>query len=318
MMRNLDRMKTELIYQIRSYILIGITIAGIALMSISLVSNCNQVGNAYRTYQQTLKYSQEMGEDIEAALAEDYTVTTEMVNGVKQEYIENSLKYYQESVTKANLVASPRYAITQILEICTFLYFPLIFSILGICVATYDRKYRTLRVKAVRSTKTQIHRTKLAALFAGVTASFITIILACCLIAYILYITIVNGVPLNEFPPSDSIQVLPLLPKVIFSLGVSFLFALVGYTLGLIFRGALIPVIIMAAYTFLIPNMGKYDLKNILLGIGNKVFDYYGMFRANQPIEISAAGIIIACVMFLMVIIVSSSLLARKRSAYQC
>lgn len=317
-MRNLDSMKTELIYQIRSYILIGITVVGIALVSMSLVSNCNQVAKQYQAYQQALAYEQEMGGDIEAALAEDYTVTTEMVNGVKQEIIDNSLKYYQESVTKANLVASPRYALTQILEICTFLYFPLIFSILGICVATYDRKYRTLRVKAVRSTKTQIHRTKLAALFAGVTASFITIILVCCLIAYILYITIVNGVPLNEFPSPDSIQVLPLLPKVIFSLGVSYLFALAGYTLGLIFKGALIPVIVMAAYTFLIPNMGKYDLKNILLGIGHKVFDYYGMFHANQPVEISMAVIIIACTVFLMVMIVFSSFLARKRSAYQC
>ena len=135
--------KSELYYGIYSQIYIVVALILLAIATIIIYSNCNQIVNAYHSYRKTEEYYNANHIDIEDALSDEYTYNSSKDGEGEIENIENPLRYYRELIGINAYIASPSYAIPSVLEYASCLFFPLLFGILGIITGTYDTKYKT-------------------------------------------------------------------------------------------------------------------------------------------------------------------------------
>lgn len=63
-------------------------------------------------------------------------------------HIENLLSFYKELLDKSIFASSNEYRLTQIFE-SSIVLFPIVFGVLGIFNATYDYRFKTIKLKAV-------------------------------------------------------------------------------------------------------------------------------------------------------------------------
>ena len=310
--------KSELYYGIYSQIYIVVALILLAIATIIIYSNCNQIVNAYHSYRKTEEYYNANHIDIEDALSDEYTYNSSKDGEGEIENIENPLRYYRELIGINAYIASPSYAIPSVLEYASCLFFPLLFGILGIITGTYDTKYKTKRIKAIRLSKSKIIASKQIALIISSILIVTVVLFASYLISFLLNKMVLANVPLQNFDIHTIETKSPMIMKIMYGMGIALLFSEIGLFAGTILKGAVIPIIILFSYSLMIPNLGRYDLKNIMLFSAQNVYDYSGSFAINKPFEISHLENSILWIFVIVITLVGSYLAVRKRSSYTC
>lgn len=310
--------KSELYYGIYSQIYIVVALILLAIATIIIYSNCNQIVNAYHSYRKTEEYYNANHIDIEDALSDEYTYNSSKDGEGEIENIENPLRYYRELIGINAYIASPSYAIPSVLEYASCLFFPLLFGILGIITGTYDTKYKTKRIKAIRLSKSKIIASKQIALIISSILIVTVVLFASYLISFLLNKMVLANVPLQNFDIHTIETKSPMIMKIMYGMGIALLFSEIGLFAGTILKGAVIPIIILFSYSLMIPNLGRYDLKNIMLFSAQNVYDYSGSFAINKPFEISHLENSILWIFVIVITLGGSYLAVRKRSSYNC
>lgn len=305
---------TELKYQYYSKILLGIILSLIIAIGISLFLSCLQVINLHNTYLEEVKFYNESNLNIENSLKEEYTFDKDVENGLTT--IDNPLKYYNEGVKKFVFVTGTKYMLSHILEAGTSIFFPIAFAILGIYVATYDIKFRTIKMKAVIIGKKNVNLSKQLSLLFSSLFIFVVVNSICFLLGYLFRLFVLSDFPFNEF--SANFITKSFIFKILYSYFLCIFFAQLGFTLGYIFKTAFIPIISVLIYYLAIPSLGKYDLKNVLLYLHNKIFDYYGIIYTNKPYKISMFEAVVGIVLLIILSICLNYIIVSKRSSYNC
>lgn len=310
--------KSELYYGIYSQIYIVVALILLAIATIIIYSNCNQIVNAYHSYRKTEEYYNANHIDIEDALSDEYTYNSSKDGEGEIENIENPLRYYRELIGINAYIASPSYAIPSVLEYASCLFFPLLFGILGIITGTYDTKYKTKRIKAIRLSKSKIIASKQIALIISSILIVAVVLFASYLISFLLNKMVLANVPLQNFDIHTIETKSPMIMKIMYGMGIALLFSEIGLFAGTILKGAVIPIIILFSYSLMIPNLGRYDLKNIMLFSAQNVYDYSGSFAINKPFEISHLENSILWIFVIVITLGGSYLAVKKRSSYNC
>jgi len=167
----------EITYGIKSKIYLIITLLLVTLYGIVLFMNYNSVTDTYNTYLRYVDYYEKNNLDIETDLNGDYKIE-KSGNNIN---ITNPILYTKESLSKYIYAASPKYTLSQLLE-SSILFFPLVFGILGLVIATNDYKYRTIKLRTIRISRFKFGMVKQLSI---IFSSFIMIAISLS-IAYIL------------------------------------------------------------------------------------------------------------------------------------
>lgn len=309
----LNSTKKELKYQLYSKVFL-ITFLVIFLFAVfNLYSQMMYVKANYNLFLRSMEKYKELGIDITEALNSPAVV--EKKNGL--EMVDNFLRYDYDNVALSiyDLGKADR-VITNTLKWLSFLVFPFIFAIYGIYVATYDIKYKTIKIKAIQKRYSQILFSKQLSMYVS-SVMIISIVLLLSNIASFLFYNMVSyAIPVDNFElttfPSDTNVMLQL----ILSIGITFIFITIGFYLGIIFKGFAYPAMIFTVYNFIVPNLGKYDLKNLISILGHKVFDFYGNFILFKPINVPLNMVIIILVSFVGLSTIFTYLIAERQSKY--
>ena len=144
------------------------------------------------------------------------------------------------------------------------------------------------------------------------------VLFASYLISFLLNKMVLANVPLQNFDIHTIETKSPMIMKIMYGMGIALLFSEIGLFAGTILKGAVIPIIILFSYSLMIPNLGRYDLKNIMLFSAQNVYDYSGSFAINKPFEISHLENSILWIFVIVITLGGSYLAVRKRSSFNC
>lgn len=285
-----------------------------ALFGIILFMNYNAVIDTHEAYLKYENYYKSNGLDLESDLKGEYKI--EKHEG--GERIENPIVYYKESVGKYLYSASPKYLVSEFLEAST-LFFPLVFGILGLFVSTYDIRHKTLKHKTVRNSRSVLGAVKHLTLMLSSFAILIIALIISFIIGLIVYQSLYSSVPVADFISKTAYtSSSSIITKIAFGYMIALLFSEIGYTLGLLFKNMTVGIVTIFLYTFVIPDLGSFDLRTSIKFVANKVFDFYGVVSIEAPINTSyiKAGSVILVAFVISIII--SMIITAKRSSFDC
>lgn len=274
--------KKEILYGIYSKTYLYITLFLVSLFVLVSYINYTAVTTTYNDFLHTKQFYVEQGIDIEEELEGEYLIIQEE----GQNIIDNPLLYERELVSQYLYTANPKYVINQFLE-SAFLYFPIVFGIMGLLLAHYDYKYKTIKIKTVRANRLSYTLAKqISLLFSGLIILILALIIAHP-INYLFYQQLKEVLPISEFKTPLLIEnkSSPFIAKFMFSYLIAIIFMIIGFTFGTIFKNIYVGFIFIVMYTFILPNVTIFELKNSLHYLGNKVYDFYGVLSIENALE---------------------------------
>jgi hypothetical protein len=312
----LNNIGKEFKYLVYSYALLLIFTAVLALSVWNLYLQMKQAENNYQVYLHSRAEYEKQGMDIEKALhAPSDVQKQENGNGSEIEFVDNVLKYDYDNVSKALTIMRPNRILTQTLEWLTFFFFPLIFAIYGLYVATYDYKYKTYRVKAVQTAWYHLLIAKQLTVYLSALAVVVVTLALSYPVGLFFYRRISGKIPIHDFHLNVPMEH-HVLWQFLLSLFICFLFSTLGFCAGVVFQRFSAPAILFVVYHFLIPFLGKYDLRNMVAVLGHKVFSFYGNFQLVKPVAVPVPLAIVLPIVFVIVCTLAAYGIAMKQSKY--
>lgn len=254
----------------------------LSMIVITFTTNYFAIKMDYSDYYQTIQHYQEEDINIEDRLLQGYTIDDQQ-DGVS---IENPLPYYKSQMEKNLYAMSHFYSPSQVLHVLSTLS-SLIFVAIGTFIACNDYKYRTIKVKTVRMNKRTINMSKQITLMLITAILILLSVLLAYLVGFIFFQIIMHNFNMDglTWMEMDQKSILPV--KILFTFLIAVFYAEMGYCLGLLFKSSLIPILIFATRSMLIPTLDPLDPQNIQLFFANKVFDFYGIALESFPLEVA-------------------------------
>ncbi|MDI6604471.1 MAG: hypothetical protein QME35_04955 [Thermoanaerobacteraceae bacterium] len=309
----LNSTKKELKYQFYSNVFFIMLLTMFLFSVLNLYNQMTNVKNNYNLFLHTQTEEKKIGNNIEKELNSPVDIKKE--NGL--EIINNPLKFDYDNVALSIYdLKKPDRIITNTLKYLSFFFYSFFFTIYGIYISTYDIKFKTIKVKAVQRNWNQILFSKQLSIFVSSFIIILIVLLLSNIVGSLFYYILSHQIPVNDFKlsvlPSDTNVVL----QFILSISISFIFSTIGFYLGLIFRGFMYPAVIFIVYDFILPVIGKYDLRNLISVLGHKVFDFYGNFILFKPIEVPTNIVIIILTSFVILSTIFIYIITEKQSKY--
>ncbi|WP_088011277.1 hypothetical protein [Gottfriedia acidiceleris] len=192
------------------------------------------------------------------------------------EVVDNYLKYEHLNYQYSLKALKPINSINQLFSSISLIILPIIFSMYSICVAHCDIKYKTLKVLLINKSIVKYHINKMVSILGVIILSTLGISIVHSInqwIVFRFFMRIDPSVPniddsIFSFSFADKIPT-----QIIFILIINIFFSILFYFASVLTRSKILPSSILFIYMFLVPNMGKFDIKNIILYSVPKIFD---------------------------------------------
>lgn len=304
--------KKELSYQSRSKFIFGIVFVFIALCIVNFNFLYNDTIQSYEIYKTTEQRMIEQGFNLEEELQKTPRVDTN--NGVEE--IENVLAYDYLNFQSSIVTFDSNRVLNNTFGWLSFVYFPFIFSIYGVYIATYDYKYKTLKQKLVHSSFGSLYISKILStiIFCASNILFIT---AFSYLIHSIYLRLIrNNIPLEEFPIENSSYSFSNFKILLFVFLLTLFFALIGMSIGFLAKTTTVPSIIIVAVNFAVPIFFKYDFRNLLANFGHEIFVFNSNFSLLPPIHVPLLQAGTLLIIFLVLIATIGYVVSNKQSKY--
>ncbi len=286
-------------YQVYSkYIVHTMTI----LIFLGVINSLNLVVNIESNYNKFTQDEQiyiDNGIDIEKIIYEEsIDISEEEIN------IYNTLHFdYKDLLISIDNI-KPKNLVSNVMEYTVFVFCTFIFGIYGIHMALYDFNNGTIKNKIVMSNKNDILISKNIVGFFTIFILLITI----CIFGYISSVFIGYLVDIEKYNLIYDINIntqnTNIIIQFIFSYLILCLYFLIGFVLALTVKNSRASIIIFTVYSFLIPILGKYDLRNIIASIAIRIFTFRANFEIYNPISVDAyLGIFILLALFCLFVV---------------
>jgi len=290
----------EFYYQRRAKIFYLFLAISILLSSLMFFSQVTLIQSNLTNFEMHLEEATKNEEDVHQLLSGNFSVTFN--NNVEQ--IDNPLKYYYMAYQSSLVAMNVKNGINQLLSSSYFIIFPFIAGIYGIIVANSDIKYHTTKIRLSLDTQWKLSLNKILASLLSIFFFLFASIVIFLLLQYLSMFFIkpepslnIDGTLLNQISYLNKAPVQLLVIIIVAFMNFIFCFYLTAVT-----RNTFISLFLLGIYNLILPPLGKYDLKNILLTIYPSIFNTNAStFRANvgQNIELGFHLIIISFLLLL-------------------
>ena len=253
-----------------------VSLSIIVILSVFNLFTLNKsISNQYNIYTQTLNNYKDNGLDINKALSTDYKINTK--NNIEE--IDNILRYDFDEVSKAIESINPVNSVDSNLSYLTFVFLPIIWGVYGAIVGSYDFKYKTLKVRSILSKNKNILLSKQLSITIVIILNTIISVLIFSILSFVLYNSILSNNILKEFVTFSRLNIVDSILQILFSIIISIIFSNIGLVLGMVSKNGLIASLTICLYNLLIPNLGIYDLKNLIMNLGSKIYTFNESFQ---------------------------------------
>lgn len=281
--------KNEFLYQIhlKEVLLILIVMLMLSVLNTSnLISKINSNYNNFVHVEQSYKNN---GVNIGEYLSLD-----------KNKNMDNMLYSDFVNLSKSIDNIKPKNMVSNMLEYSLFAFLTFIFGVYGVHMSVYDFKNNTIKNKIDTSGSGSVIVGK------NISAFIIIFILlfTTCVLTYLSSMLLPTLIGLDKYTVGYTLLDFDygnnILLQFVFSYLVLCLYFSVGFCLGCVMKNMAKPVSILAVYGFLIPVLSKYDLRNIISYLSQKIFAFQGNFQIFKAVDVAYYQ----CVLILLCIFV--------------
>lgn len=276
----------------------------LAMIILIFYMNYKEITLAYEDYtrvQDLYENEEDMKEDLEI---NDYNM------------VENPISYYNEQLKTLLFVNSPDYTLTQIFE-AGIIFFPIIFGIFGLLLGCADYKTKIIKHKVARVGRKNYYLSKISTSMITILFFFLIMIIISKIAGIIMYNVICNKIPVNNFSSHNLSLSSNVLVQFIFMYFISIVYSSIGMLIGVLTKGAIRGVVLIAAYAYAVPVFSKFDLKNSYYFIMDQLCDFYGVIKISGIKDSSILISMIIIMGFLIFTNIATYLVIIKRSAYE-
>ncbi|WP_441440813.1 hypothetical protein [Brochothrix thermosphacta] len=298
----------------KSKIVVKFILVATVLFSMILLMNFSAVNSTHSDFQTQVKFAKENGEDINVELKKEYKVTEQSSNST---HIENPLSFYKELLDKLIFASSNEYRLTQIFE-SSIVLFPIVFGILGIFNATYDFRFKTIKLKAVNVNRKTLATGK------HITTWLISLVILVVSISLAWLVGWAINSYLQQLHIFNTTVSLPLRDmglKVAWTVFLAIFYCELGYTIGYITKNSSISIIAIFIVSYIMPmlnfNLGYFDINKAILAISAQVFDYYGVIQNEFMILPFSFYSLATLVFYSLLMVIVNKTIALNRSNFE-
>lgn len=308
----------EFRYVIKSKVFV-LLLAALVSSSVAIIYyNCKCVIDSNKSYKKMVDFYERNDLDAESDMDSSYGVSNTgeySEDGSEYVQVDNPIKYYYETCKKQLYVVSNSYVIDQYLEY-GLMIFPIVFSMFGIVMATYDTKYKTIKTKTVRFGKDNVFISKQIVM--GSITIFLIIFTSAInlIIGYIVRKMMLKNLEIKDIADVSSYGGHSLFVKVFVAIIISFIFLQIGFLLARFIESTLICSVILFVYVLFGTNMFAYGLKNVILSLASKIYEFRGSYSIDNALEISDCKMVAMILVYGVTMMMISWFINKKKSAY--
>lgn len=265
------------------YILLLCSLSIIAIYSFG---QFQQLNHNIKSYKKEVMMLEESGiSEEKALLLEDKKQEIKTENGDILTIEENPVKSSHRAITMTLYSISPYYFLQNILEGATYIFFPIILSIYAIFLSALEYETKIIRIRAIKTKWENVMLSKLLyAIFIGTIFIMITSLIAY-FIASVQYRLIDDSI-INKFMTNEYQGSFNIFQNISISILISTVFISIAVFLTTVFKNSFKASIIVLLYLLVIPSLGMFDLKNILMNFTLRYFPYQGTSRLASVKEL--------------------------------
>lgn len=285
------QVRVELRLLWRGFVLpIGLII--FALLAVANVANtANSVRADYALVQHTRAAYAANGMDFAADLKKPAAVT----NAGGEESIANLARYDYDTMASAVAAISPASSVPEMLKYFGFLLFPLAFFLMGLWLATGQRRYQLEKVTLVRigTTATVVARHVTLVVVAAIVVA--TLLAVDSVARTIFTALLARQLPLSAFEPLSPQPAHNGFAQWGVIVLVVLFFGGAGIAVGAFAGVFAIPAMLFLIWDYVVPFLGAHDPRNWFAVLGHSVFSYNSAFQLApavplaQPAALTAA-----------------------------
>jgi hypothetical protein len=267
----------------RGYVLPIMLIITALLAIANVVNSAQSVRADYALLQHTKAQYAQNGMDFGADLARPAKVTS---NGDDQT-ITNLARYDYDTFATAAVAIAPSSSVQETLKYFGFLVFPVLFFLVGLWLATGQRRYRLEKVTLVREGTARTIASRQLALIVAAVAIIVVTLLVDVISRGIAAAVLRADLPLGGFPPLTPAPEQNLATQCGLMLLVALFFGGGGIAVGAITGVFAVPAIVFLAWDFVVPIAAQHDPRNWFAVLGHAVFQYSGTFELAQAVPLA-------------------------------
>lgn len=288
----------------------------VLLMGIQVI-NYSEVKDTFDGYNKKIEFYKDDPKGMEEEFSSGYTIS--MSEDGKSGVIENPLPYYKEQLNQYIYTASPVNALAQMQE-ASVIIFPIIFGIFGAICSTVDSKYKMNKIKKIKYSKNTYFVAKHLAMYLEYIIIVIVAFILGKLSNFIIYERIKKMIPVNDFqeyaPVKCNMQT--HIYRWILILVVGLVFMEIGAGIAVLVKHSIVAIIAVFLYLYIVPVLGKWDLKNVMYYSYKKLFDLKGVINVQSACQ-GTNSFISVCSIFIVFLasLILGYVFEIKRSSYE-
>jgi hypothetical protein len=272
-------------------ILLPVCLVICALFAVANVGNqMDAVRSDYSLVQHTREEYKANGMDFTADLAKPAHVVT---HGNEQS-VTNLARYDYDNMAASIVALSPQSSVPETLKYFGFVFFPVLFFLLGLWMSTVQRRYHLEKVALVRSgTARRIAARQLALVVAAVLT--VVMVVAVDIVARIIATRIMSTqLPFADYPPLSAPPSQNQWAQWGIVLLVVAFFGGGGILLGAVTGVFAVPALLFLIWDLVVPFLGPNDPRNWFVVLGHSAFNYTSGFQLAPAIPL-AQSVALVC-----------------------
>jgi hypothetical protein len=272
-------------------LVLPICLAICALFAIANVGNqVDAVHSDYTLVQHTRAEYQANGMNFEADLRKPAHVVTK---GDEQS-VTNLARYDYDTMAASIIALSPASAVPESLKFFSFIFFPVIFFLLGLWMSTVQRRYSVEKSRLARSgTARVVAARQLTVLIAAALA--VAAVLVVELIARAIAFGIVSAsLPFADYPPLSRPPSQEGWAQWGIALLVVAFFGSAGILVGAVIGVFAVPAVVFLIWDLVIPFLGPGDPRDWFVVLGHAAFNYSSGFQLAPAVPVAVPIALVA------------------------
>jgi hypothetical protein len=282
-----------------------------ALFAVGNVLNQTTAVRAdYALVQHTRAEYRANGMDFQADLAKPAKVVTQG----DEQTISNLARYDYDTMASAIVALSPTSTVSEVLKYFGFIFFPVLFFLLGLWMSTVQRHYHLEKVTLTRAGPFVTVGARQLALLISAAAVVVVVLVVDAVSRAVATGIQSSQLPFASYPPLSSGAVRSPLAEWGIALLVIAFFGAAGIAVGSLTGVFAIPAILFLIWDLVVPFLGPDDPRNWFVLLGHSVFDFGSGFQLAPAIPVAGAIALLGTAGGSVVLVVLGYLAIRVRN----
>jgi hypothetical protein len=265
-------------------LILPVCLAVCALFAIANVGNqVDAVHSDFALVQHTRAEYQANGMNFEADLRKPAHVVTKG----NEQSVTNLARYDYDTMAASIIALSPASTVAESLKYFSFIFFPVIFFLLGLWMSTVQRRYSVEKSRLARSGTARVVAARQLTMLIVAAGAVVTVLVAEVIARAIAFGVVSASLPFADYPPlsppptQDGWAQWGLLLLVVAFFGGAGI--LVGATVGVF----AVPAVTFVIWDLVIPFLGPGDPRDWFVVLGHAAFSYSSGFQLAPAVPIA-------------------------------